>query len=669
MNAAIATDLPEQHATNDSSEAASAAPGQQLSVRQEWAVLSPAARTVAGVIGLYIVVVSVLRFWQCLDPWVAETDWKQWVWQYWRYHINGAFPEGHVITDYTFNAQPPLYHAAMSTLSRLFRPVVAANVVNWIAWALALWAAMIAVRARTNLLVGLLGTGLFVRDDVVHRITAGGYPRSFGPTLTLLFLAAWLCGRHRLVLLVLVVASALYPSVAVPCGLAYGIWTVFTAPRASFKAWLRPNLEVVATGLAVIVLAQLQSFTAPDWWGPVVWAKEAGPELTAAGRTAWLPLKALWPGVWAYATEPFTFAGWLPEGRAGDGVRLPWTQATAVTGALSLCAAMAALLSIRRERWRADLAWTVLPALAAWLVLGQLAPSFFLPHRASIVPSFTVAVALIGATAVGVATVRRRFPVEILLLFATSVFSYWLARELAFKLYLPHRMVQHTLPSIVVVGVCVLAWQAAGVLFAADKKRTLAVFVGLVLPIVVLSGDGLDAGSGYRSYANNAPLYQWVQKNTKVTDQFAGNYRPLDEIPFFSARQVYVNWKMAHPFRKGFFDEIQKRTLKMYDAFYCTDLKQLLAFADETNVAWFIVDKNLFKGVERGDGQLFEPMRSAIVEQIFNPRRDTGFALQTPPAAIVAFRHGPYSVISIDKLRAFLAQQAEASPPPPSTTP
>lgn len=633
------------------------------SMRSEWAGLPAGARAGAALLGLYILGVSVLRFWECLDPWVAETDWKQWVWQYWRYTIDGAFPAGHVITDYTFNAQPPLYHAVMSTLSRVFRPVVAANIVNWIAWALAVWAAVMAVRARSNLLVGLMGAALFVRDDVVHRITAGGYPRSFGPTLVLLFLAAWLAGRHRLVLLVLVVASALYPSVAVPCGLAYGLWTALTARRDSLGAWLRPNLEVVATGAIVGVLAQLQSFTAPEWWGSVVWAKDAGPELTAAGRTPWLPLKDMWPSVWGYATEPFTFSGWLPEGRAGAGLTLPWTQPTAVTCALVLCTAMALLVVVRRERWRADLAWVLAPASAAWLVLSLLAPAFFLPHKVSGAPSFNVVIALVGAAAMIVAAVRGRLPRELLLIFGTSVLAFWLARVLAFKLYLPHRMVQHTLPSIMTVSLCLLAWEAAGVLFAAERRRTLAVLVGLVLPVMVLSGDGLDVGKAYRSYAKDAPLYQWVEKNTKVTDQFAGNYRPLDEIPFFSARQVYVNWKMAHPFRKGFFEEIERRTLKMYDAFYCTDLKDLLAFADETGVAFFVVDRKLYKAVERGDGQLFEPMRSAVVRQFFEPRRERGFALQDPPREIVAFRHGSYSVISIDELRAYLAS-APAAPAP-----
>ena len=187
--------------------------GPAVSVADELRALPGWQQALTFALSFYIVFVSVQRFSHCLDPWVAETDWKQWIWQYWRYHREGAFPAGNVITDYTFNAQPPLYHLLMSTLSRLVTPVLAANIVNWIAWALALWACVVAVRRRTTLVVGLLVALVFVRDDALHQFSMGGYPRSFGPTLTLLFLAAWLNGRHRLVLLVLVAAAAVYPSV------------------------------------------------------------------------------------------------------------------------------------------------------------------------------------------------------------------------------------------------------------------------------------------------------------------------------------------------------------------------------------------------------------------------------------------------------------------------
>jgi len=540
----------------------------------------------------YILSVTVQRFAQCLTPWVAETDWKQRVWQYWRYHVDGAFPPGNVITDYTFNAQPPLYHLVMSTLSRLFRPVVAANIVNWIAWAAALWACVFAVRRRTTVVVGLMVALLFVRDDLLHKFSMGGYPRSFGPTLTLLFLAAWLNGRHRLALLVLVAAAGVYPSICVPCGLAYGLWTAATAERTSIKGWLKPNLEVIAAGVVIGVVAQLQSLTAPAWWGPVVWASEAGPELTAAGRTPWLPLGPFWPKVASYFFEPWNFTGAF------------WKDAT-------------------------------------------------IPWPEHVAHKIGAAVAAVAAVVVVVKGKRAPLPWQMVLVFACAVFAFFLARVLAFKLYLPHRMVQHTVPPIVFVALGLLFFNAGMALFADKTKAVVFVLLALVVPQFVVSGDGLGS-SRYRSYAARAELYTWIEKNTEINDQFAGYYSVLDEIPFFAVRPVYVNWKMAHPFRKGFFAEIERRTIDMYDAFYCTDLAALLAFGKKNDVKWFVVNDTMFDTLEEGDSQLFEPTRGKILATLFEPRKASGFALRDPPAAIVAFQLGNIRVLSMAKLEAFL---------------
>lgn len=596
--------------TSSGSEASAAS--EPPSWRAQLEALPVWGQLAAVLLTVYVVGVSVMRFSQCLVPWVAETDWKQWVWPYWRYSLPGAFPEGHVVTDYTFNAQPPLYHAAMSTLSRVVEPVVAANVVNWVAWALALFAIVWAVARRSHVVVGLAAAAFFVHDDVLHKITMGGYPRSFGPTLTLLFVAAWLNGRHRLVLLVLVCGAALYPSVCVPCGLAYGLWTFAATPRTSLRAWLRKNVEVALTGVAVGVLGMWQSLTAPGWWGSVVKAADAV-GLGADGRSQWLPLGPFWPQVASFASEPY-----VPNGAHYAGVS---------EGVVDVYAAVAAVV---------------------------------------------VAV-------VGVVVARRRgrpallVPVPLLLTLACAVIAFFLAREFAFRLYLPRRMIQHTLPGLVVLSLTLLYFNA-GVALLGDRLRAVAfVLVAMLLPLFALSGDGLGP-SRYRSYAKDAPLYTWVQEHTKVDDQFGGYYRVLDEIPFFAARQVYINWKMAHPFRLGYFEEVEKRTLQMYDAYFCTDLRELLRFMSERDVDYFIVrdmaapplstNAGSFDALEGGDSQLFEPMRQKILDQFFQPRIGR-FALRAPPAEIVVFAHGANKVISRERLAAHLAAQPMST----STTP
>jgi hypothetical protein len=567
-------------------------------VRDRWNAQSNGEKTVAIVLCVYVALVSTVRFWGVLQPYVAETDWKQWVWQYWRYNIKGAFPAGNLITDYTFNAQPPVYHMMMATLSTLLKPTVAADVINWFSWTLALGACLAALRSRgASIVVCLMCAALFVRDDILHKISAGGYPRSFGPTLSLLFLAAWLSGRRRLVFAVMLFGAGVYPSVCVPMGLAFGAWHVLNLDRLSLRGYLQNIGELALCAVGVGVLAQLQSLTAPDWWGPVVWAKDAGPELTSAGRTAWLPLSPYWPGVWGYVSELWNFSGLVTQ-KTSYGVLLPWPESTAKSiGAVILVAICAAGLLVKPKGSR-----------------------------------------------------KPFVPPQLLFFFVGSLLAFLAARLLAFKLYLPHRMVQHTVPPFMFVFASCAGFTLAERLapYAASRAKHLGLAAAfIVAPSFILAGDGVQ-GLAYRSYAHNKPIYQWLEKNTSVSDLMGGNYRILDEVPLFAARQVYVNWKMAHPFRKGFFEKIAERTVEMYDAIYAENADQVKAFSKKTGVRYLIVSKNSFEKLEYGDSQLFEPMYSQIKKTIFEPR--FGKFLFAQPSPAMVFAHAEWMIIDIEKL-------------------
>jgi hypothetical protein len=540
---------------------------------------------VVAVLLAYCALITVLRLVPTLQPWVAETDWKQWVWQYHRYHEDGAFPPGHVINDYVFLTQPPFYWAWMAAFSTIFTPIHAAVLLNVVSFVGALAGAYLVVKEKTRPVFGALAAALLARDDVFHRITVGGYPRSFGPTLTLLFLWAWMSGRRRLVLALFIVMAGLYPSVVVPTALAYGLWSVFLSGK---DRWWRRNLELAATGVVVIVLAELQSLQAPAWWGKVVGLAEAKtmPALGPHGRFTWLPFESFWPKATSYLLQPFGRSGGL------DHANLLLPQG-------------------------------VLRAL------------------------FGVLFAMLLLVALGIAK-RKSKPLEVplapFLVVATALFSYFLARVLAFQLYLPHRMVQHTLPYVAVVLFVLLLVAAARAMFEDDKRVNLAV-AGVALSVFVLCGDGVWA-PGLRSYAKDAPLYTWLHDHTKHTDQFAGSLAVLDEIPLFASRQMYVNWKMAHPVRRGYYDEMERRIRAMMDATYATTKEQVLAFAEKEKIDYFIVDHRVFDEVEES---LFEPIRKDVVK-MQKQRKAQGFFLEHVPADAIVFHHGDYDVVDLKRL-------------------
>src|SRR5690606_29240407 len=91
--------------------------------------------------------------------------------------------------------------------------------------------------------------------------------------------------------------------------------------------------------------------------------------------------------------------------------------------------------------------------------------------------------ALIGLAVVVTALGRRRlapdsdlhttpsFPWELVLLAGASIVAYWLARTFAFRLYLPHRLVQHTIPHLAMVGLVLGAYGLTSVVASVVKRR------------------------------------------------------------------------------------------------------------------------------------------------------------------------------------------------------
>ncbi len=543
---------------------------------------------------VYIAVITGMRFFWSFLPWAADGDWKQWIWEYHRYYTAGAFPPGHVITDYQFRVQPPLYYVVMAALSHVVHPGVAARMLSWLAYGGALTGVYRATTRLSHWAVGLACAVALAHNFSFFHQTMGGYPRSFGPTFVLLFIDAWLARRHRLVLVWLVAMGGMYPSTLPPCGLAYGIFVVVEPwlPAPVGARALRPGLgwlgrvaSVAGAGVAASALALVQNLRALPWWGPVITLAQAQslPALQAGGRMRWLPLGTYWGHIAKWALQPFD-----PSGALAYFDLLPW-------GARVSEAAGAALLG----------------ALAAVVLVN-----------------------------------RRRFPWELLLLGVAAALSYWAARVFAFRMYLPHRVIQHVLPYCTLVALGALAFQACRALL---PKRAVAAAVAVVLvPMFTLGADGVLVPSWNRD-DDPRPLMRFLREHTPVTAQFAGDLDDVDKIPYFAARQVYVNWTMAHPFRLGYWHEMERRLLRMHDAMFSADRARVLAFVDEEKIDYFVLDTRQFDALD--DSGLFFPIRS-FVTAIWDARKPEGFVLAAPPDAAVVYRDGPTVVVDAHALAA-----------------
>ena len=91
----------------------------------------------AAAVLAFMIVLMALRYRGMFGEFSADGDQPQAVWHYWRYRVAGAFPPGDLMTDYAYVMHaPPVWWALMASLSTFMSPLVAAKVLNIVAWVL-----------------------------------------------------------------------------------------------------------------------------------------------------------------------------------------------------------------------------------------------------------------------------------------------------------------------------------------------------------------------------------------------------------------------------------------------------------------------------------------------------------------------------------------------------
>jgi hypothetical protein len=562
-------------------------------------------------VATYAIVVQSLRYEGMWLPWMSDGDQPQAVWQYWRYHVEGAFPPGDVVTDYAFVMHaPPVWWLLMATMSSVMQPLLAAKILNIVAYALTVFAMWFVVGRRTNAFLGLAAVVLLVRNWDFSFIIAGGYARSFGPFLTICFLGAFLEQRHRLALFILVLQAAFYPSVVIPCGLAYGVYTVVKGPM---PLRVRQMAGMFIAGLLIIGFGKFQDLASPSWWGSVVTLEEAleMPAWGPGGRVYEAPLKPATHELPRHFVRAFRPAGKALAPRTGA-----WLIKHKVALGAMLLLPLAACV-----------------ALAAW---GRRR------GRAIVDP----------------------FPWQPALLFATALASYFLARLLAFKLYVPYRPLQHVWPYMIYVSVVFMAWTLARNLIRREAAATAVALTLALAPTVLWWGHGVDKGPPtYSSTRHLQRLFDFI-KPLPVDKTFAGEFSFVDKIPLFSWHRSYIMKNMAHPFRKGYWAESERRIREMYRALYATRLSEAIAFAEKERVDYFVVRDETFRTF---DARLFEPLRKELLP-VFRANAKAGMALSRAPKSSIVFDDGRHRVVDVQLLKAALAagEVPDFAPPPPA---
>jgi hypothetical protein len=585
----------------------------------------------------YFVVNMLFRQYNSWPHFSIQGDQHQSIGHFWRYYVEGTIPPGHLLSDYawTYHA-PPFFWLLMSTLSSLLDPLLASKVLAWTAYIGFITMAVLIVGKRTDWILACFVGMLIMRNppDNPDQLT-GGLARGNSATLLYLFVYAFMSRNHPLVLLTLVLQAGTYPAISIACTITYGMYCVLAGP--DMRTRLRRCAGMTVAGILIFGLGVVASSRTPEWWGGSVTFEEAKamPAWRAGGRFPEVPHRDFRNAIEHNLTRQYKDLGDKPVPAAAVRWVAHHQVLTFVTIPLAIAALAAALSQIMRMRARRRGA----PPVEAASDGDEDDDSPLAQARRR----------------------WRRFPWELAALAAGSLVSYAIVRIVAFKLFLPSRQIGFTLPYVFIIGTPIVVWWG---LHRLMPKRRAAVLVLTILiavvPAFVFRGHGFGTTSaGYRHHKSDEKLYNTLRKVVPPNEEIACDMTYCEFMMPMAQRVPYAARNLTHPLRKGYYDEAERRLVKMHEVLYATSPQQIADFVATEKVRFFVYRKGKVTKLETG---LHKPA-DARVRQVFNKGTGKTRLLADPPKEAIVFRDGDRYLLDLSKWPKSSTASSSTSPP------
>ena len=230
----------------------------------------------------------------------------------------------------------------------------------------------------------------------------------------------------------------------------------------------------------------------------------------------------------------------------------------------------------------------------------------------------------------------------LLFLALTSFGLYVVARLVLLKLFVPDRYISYSLYMFYCLGLAV-CFQAGLRGIINNPRRAAAVIVCAAL----LGGLRLH-NVGIFDYSAQAALYE-AARNTPKDALFAGHPNLMDDLLTFGQRKVFVSYKLAHPWSKGWWaDFVRPRLESFFQAYYASDPKTVRDFCRENQIDYLVVDPAQFEPDFLAKRPFFAPF-DAYIRELTKDR--THFALLSAEDFPYTQLAGGLRLIDMRKLR------------------
>lgn len=384
--------------------------------------------------------------------------------------------------------------------------------------------------------------------EVVQRLTCG-LPRGWAAPVIAAFFFFAISEMHLAVLLTLAVGCILHPPTTMVVAMAYGMLLCLRSFSKESRAVYLPRLRGLILLSPAYIVATYLSIKMPSDFGSMasLYVARSMPEFDSpGGRFPFVPLVGYFEEWWRFGFQVFYNKWDRPHG-----------------------------------------------IIAGFIPVG-------------------VTCATLGLALYGLVKKVRIVPLEVLLFGISAALVHELSRIFAFYLYVPNRHLQIPMAFFFIVVFSTGLWRLASYIFRnqGEEKylKALLGFALLVYIVVFGSGDGLQGKANFNTYKYQKGRFsEWIRENTPETALVAGYPTLVDPVPLFGERRVFISTEMAHPFYRGYYDQIRDRISVSLRAHYAKDLNELYDIVAPLGVSYFVFERDLFYPEALKKASYFKP--------------------------------------------------------------
>jgi hypothetical protein len=277
-----------------------------------------------------------------------------------------------------------------------------------------------------------------------------------------------------------------------------------------------------------------------------------------------------------------------------------------------------------------------------YLSIRKAKPAFVNPELVSLIMLPVIVVVLLFLVR-EVKAGSLSIPPELCYLVIASAVMYKIADWVLFRLYLPSRYLQYSIP---VVGLIILSLTIGRLIASVKQLRTRRILKVAAIAFLLLHFS-INRGIGLSDKSDNRELYTYLSTLPKNTLIAAHPYL-ADYIPTFSKRKVFINFELSHTWADKYWLTVKARTFDFFDAYYTENPATVTAFCKKYHIDYLIIDKRHFtKEFLQNKKIYFEPFDSYVKNMTHGRNR---YALLEWASRSRQFNNGNIFVVPVSEL-------------------